>query len=155
LWVRTLNRGALAPAQPRAGQFDAQGKQSWAFERELCMAALGETVFRNTKDDENIIETGDFRINVYSRSVTVRGRQLQLNGAEFDVLVFLTSHKRRLVTSHTKLSTRAEGSTARQEDFLPALLSLRRKLEEEMPGVHYIDTEAWLLFDFHPCIESR
>jgi DNA-binding response OmpR family regulator len=118
------------------------------------MAALAETALRN-REDNDVIEVGDFRIRVCSRSATVRGRSLYLNGAEFDVLIFLTSHKRRLVTSHTKLSTRTEGATARQADFLPALMSLRRKLEEAVPGIHYIDTEAWLLFDFHPSSESR
>jgi DNA-binding response OmpR family regulator len=119
------------------------------------MATLAETAVTRTRDDDSNVVIGDFRIDVDMRSATVRGRRLHLNGAEFDVLVFLTSHRRRLVTSHTRLTTRGEGSTARQAEFFPTLMSLKRKLEEEIPGAQYIDTEAWLLFDFHPSTDPR
>ncbi len=85
---------------------------------------------------------------------TVRGRSLHLSSAEVDVLVFLTAHRRRLVTSHTKLATRAQAGVCHTE-FLPAFLSLRKKLEEEVPGNRYMQTEAWILFDFHPGNEGR
>ena len=104
----------------------------------------------STGNSPSIIEEGDFRINIDSRTAAVKGRELRLSNAEFDVLVFLTSHRRHLVTSQTKLATRGESGGVRQTEFLPALLSLRKKLQEQAPGIPYINTEAWLLFDFHP-----
>ncbi len=105
--------------------------------------------------DEETIEAGDFRINVLSRSASVSGHQLRLSSAEFDVLLFLFSHKRRIVTSHTRLTTQSENGGLRQADFIPTLLSLRKKLQEEAPGSHYIDTEAWLLVEFRAGSDSR
>jgi DNA-binding response OmpR family regulator len=101
-----------------------------------------------------VIAVGDFRIDVGSRSATVRGRELHLSGAEFDVLVFLIDHRKRLVTSSTLLSTRPDADSTRvsRTEFLRVLLSLRKKLEAEVPGNQYIQTEAWILYDFHPGI---
>jgi len=96
------------------------------------------------------IQVGDFQIDVAARSATVRGRDLHLSGPEFDVLVFLVSHKRRMVTSQTKLATKSEHEGVRQTEFLPALLSLRKKLLEAVPGAQYVHTEAWILYDFLP-----
>jgi DNA-binding response OmpR family regulator len=118
------------------------------------MAALAN-IWKEIDHSEDVMETGDFRIDVHSRSAAVRGLQLHLTGAEFDVLVFLTSHKRRLVTPHTRLTTQSEEGGLRQAKLLPALLSLRKKLQEEVPGARYIDTEAWLLVDFHPGTGGR
>ena len=101
-------------------------------------------------DSSDVILAGDFRIDLESRSVTVRNRKLNLTWAEFDLLVFLTSHRKRIVSSHTRLATRSENHAVHQTDFLPTLLSLKRKLHEEVPGTAYINTEAWLLFEFHP-----
>lgn len=105
--------------------------------------------------DEETIEAGDFRINVLLRSASVNGNQLRLSSGEFDVLLFLLSHKRRIVTSHTRLTTQSENGGLRQADFIPALLSLRKKLQEEAPGSQHIDTEAWLLLEFHASNGSR
>jgi len=38
-----------------------------------------------------IIDVGDFRIDLSGRTATLRGRELELNAAEFEVLVFLAS----------------------------------------------------------------
>jgi DNA-binding response OmpR family regulator len=48
-----------------------------------------------------IIVAGDFKIDLESRSATVRGHQVRLSTAEFNVLVYLTSHRKRVVTSQT------------------------------------------------------
>jgi two-component system KDP operon response regulator KdpE len=112
------------------------------------MAAIVRVI--GTEATNTIIQTGDFYIDVVARSATIRGRELHLSGAEFDVLVFLVSHKRRMVTSQTKLATKLEDGSIRQTDFLSALLSLRKKLLEQVPGAQYVHTEAWILYDFLP-----
>lgn len=98
----------------------------------------------------SIIQSGDFRIDVDSRSATVRGHKLDLSCAEFDALVYLASHRRRLVTAHTSLATKSEDSGVRHTELLRALLSLQKKLREVVPGTQYLQTEAWILYDFHP-----
>ena len=66
--------------------------------------------------------------------------------------MFLLDHRKRLVTSSTLLSTKADAVSTRisRTEFLKVLLSLRKKLETEVPGNQYIQTEAWILYDFHP-----
>ena len=102
----------------------------------------------------NAIRVGEFCIDVDTRTATIRGRELGLTPAEFDVLVFLTSHRRRLITAQTRLATRND-DRVRQAEFLPALLSLRKKLQQEVPGVPYINIETWVLFDFRPETAER
>jgi len=97
----------------------------------------------------DVIAAGDFLIDMDARSVTVRGRKLHLSRAEFDVLVFLTSHRKRMVTSSTLLTTKSEECGQSHTEFMRALLSLRKKLQEEVPRAQYIQTEAWILYDFH------
>ena len=57
------------------------------------------------------IRFGDFKIDLDKRIVTVRDHELGLTSEEFDVLVFLASHPRSLVTPQTML---AKSSTANQ-----------------------------------------
>lgn len=113
---------------------------------QVCESALSALERERT----SLIEAGDFRIDLDSRVVTVRGRELRLSWAEFDVLVYLTSHTRRIISSSTWLSTKTEDGGLHHAEFIPALLSLRTKLREEAPGSHYLATQAWLLFEFHP-----
>ena len=48
-----------------------------------------------------IIESGDFKIDLDGRTVTLCDQELQLTSEEFDVLVFLASHPQSLVTPRT------------------------------------------------------
>jgi two-component system alkaline phosphatase synthesis response regulator PhoP len=96
------------------------------------------------------IEAGDFSIDTHQRKVTIRGHEINLTEAEFDLLLFLCRHRRKVVTPRTLLITRWSQREARQQDFLPVLLSLRKKLECEMPGQHYIRMEPWMLCRFEP-----
>jgi DNA-binding response OmpR family regulator len=95
-----------------------------------------------------VIEAGDFRIDLATRSVSVRGHELRLAPDEFDLLVFLTSHPKKMVTPSTTLSTNWPGQGIRQTDFFHVLLSLRKKLDET--GTHYLRTEPWIVYRFNP-----
>jgi DNA-binding response OmpR family regulator len=97
-----------------------------------------------------IIVAGDFKIDSQSRSASVCGRQVQLSAAEFDVLVYLTTHRKQVVTSQTTLAIKSKDQGVRQTEFLRNLLSLRKKLQEEVPDAHYVQTEALVLYDFDP-----
>ena len=106
---------------------------------------------RSTESHQpRIIEAGDFVIDLERFTASVRGHDLRLTAAEFDLLVFLMGHRRKVVTPRTLLVTRWTPRDVHQEDFLPVLQSLRRKLEEEIPTQHYLRTEPWLLCRFEP-----
>lgn len=97
---------------------------------------------------KHILENGDFRIDLLSRRVTVCGREAQLNSEEFDLLVFLAKHPRKVVTPHTQLGTRWGQHEARQTQFLRVLAALRRKIEEAAGRTGYIRTEPWIFCRF-------
>jgi len=101
-----------------------------------------------------IIETGDFRIDLGSRHATVCGQRLQLTPEEFDVLVFLAGHPRRIVTPRTSLSTRWGEHDVRQAEFLRVLTSLRQKIAAVNGCSSYIRTEPWVFYRFEPGAES-
>lgn len=115
--------------------------------RETLLQRVPE-VRDETQDD--IIENGDFRIDLRSHKVTVRGKETQLTSEEFDVLVFLAGHPRRVVTPHTLLSTRSGDHDVRQTQFLRVLTVLRQKIEAAAGRVGYIRTEPWVLYRFDP-----
>src|SRR5215468_2504016 len=81
-----------------------------------------------------VIDSGDFKIDLRRRVATLGRQQLPLTSAEFDVLVFLSGHPQRLVTPNTMLATSWSTNASRQTEFLKVLLSLRAKLEAAEPG---------------------
>jgi two-component system, OmpR family, KDP operon response regulator KdpE len=102
-----------------------------------------------------MIESGDFRIELVRRTVTLRGRELPLTSEEFDVLVFLAGHPQRLITPRTMLSTSGTAHQVRKAAFLRALITLREKLDAASgPGKHYLRTEPWVLYRFDPSSSS-
>ncbi len=110
-----------------------------------------ESMHRTTEEGvrlADIIESGDFQINLAQRTATLCGQELQLTSEEFDVLVFLARHPQRLVTPHTMLATNWTGNGRRETEFLKVLLSLRNKLEAAGTGKHYLRTEPWVIYRF-------
>jgi DNA-binding response OmpR family regulator len=101
-------------------------------------------------NDPHLVEIGDFRIDLDNRSVRIRDREISLSPEEFDLLVFMAAHPKRIITSHTKLSTRCGNHQVRQVEMLPTLLSLRKKLQTVADGSRYIRTEPWVCYRFEP-----
>lgn len=100
--------------------------------------------------ENNLVESGDFKLDLASRRAQVRGRELQLSSAEFDLLHFLLSHPKKLVTPQTVLSTNGGVKAIRRAEFMKTLLSLRQKLDDVSAGEHYLRTEPWVLYSFSP-----
>jgi two-component system KDP operon response regulator KdpE len=97
-----------------------------------------------------IIEVGDFRLEVAERVVTVRGEELSLTAKEFDVLLYLIGHPQRCVTPRTVLATSWTRDGLHQTEFLKVLLSLRKKLDTVVAGNQYLRTEPWVIYRFDP-----
>jgi DNA-binding response OmpR family regulator len=87
---------------------------------------------------------------MHRRTATLRGRELHLDRAEFDMLVFLAAHPKQLVTPQTMLATRWLQTGARQSQFMRVLISLRNKLEACGSAKHYLRTEPWIFYRFDP-----
>lgn len=77
--------------------------------------------------DQDILVAGDFRIDLYSRPVTVRGHELRLTPEEFEKLICLIGPPERVITPYTRVSVRWGSDQVRQPDFLRVLGQLREK----------------------------
>lgn len=100
------------------------------------------------------IQLGDFKIDLDERLVTLRDHELRVTSEEFDVLVFLASHPRSLVTPQTMLARSSTANRLGQTKFLTTLISLRKKLDAAGHGKHYLQTEPWVIYRFDPTASS-
>ena len=111
---------------------------------------IDEGVPSLANSDEGVLTTGDFRIDLGSHRVIVKGHELRLDEEEFEMLVFLTGHHTNIITPQTRLTTRWGREHIRQSDFLRVLANLQRKLESIPGGARYIRTEPWMVCRFDP-----
>lgn len=122
--------------------------------RQLFAEKKNKTAERETAEQSvsltGMIESGDFKIDLAARTVTLRSQNLSLTAEEFDVLVFLAGHPQRMVTPHTMLTTSWTANRRRQTEFLRVLMSLRKKLDAAGQGKHYLKTEPWIIYRFDP-----
>jgi DNA-binding response OmpR family regulator len=80
----------------------------------------------------DVIESGDFRIDITSRTVTLRGGKLELNFEEFDVLVFLVNRPHPMISRRTILATSWATNPPRQTEFLRVFCrSVRSSIQSE------------------------
>ena len=96
----------------------------------------------------DLTHSGDFVLDTSSRRAYLRDQELNLSSTEFDLLHFLLTHPRKMVTPNTLLSSNG-ASGVRQAEFLPTLLSLRRKLDAASGAAHYLRTEPCLFYSFN------
>lgn len=98
-----------------------------------------------------LIEDGDFRIDLEGHSVSVAGREVRLTPKEFDVLVFMAQHPRKVLTHRAILNAVWGGNSVEQNEYLRVFVGqLRKKLEPEASSPRYILTEPWVGYRFQP-----
>jgi two-component system, OmpR family, KDP operon response regulator KdpE len=103
------------------------------------------------KEDASEIDAGDFRINLLTRLVSVRGREVRLTPKEFDLLCYLAKNPGRVITHRTLLASVWGGTSTEQPEYLHVFINhLRKKLEPEDGSVRYIVTEKWVGYRFEP-----
>src|ERR1700756_5069855 len=100
------------------------------------------------------IRFGDFKIDLDERLVTLRDHELRLTSEEFDVLAFLTSHPRSLVTPQSMLGRSSTANRLGQTKFSTMLTSLRKKLDPAGHGKHCLQTEPWVINRLDPTVSS-
>jgi two-component system KDP operon response regulator KdpE len=89
-------------------------------------------------EQESLIEVGDFRIDLAAHKVTLRDRDVRLTPKEFDLLVYLARHPRKVITHRTLLSAIWGGQSTEQVEYLRVFVGqLRKKLEPEVSSPRY------------------
>jgi len=96
-------------------------------------------------------EAGDFRIDIPTRNVRVRNREVHLTPKEFDLLVYLARHAGKVLTHRTLLAAVWGGNSVEQPEYLRVFVGhLRKKLEPDEASPRYILTEPWVGYRFEP-----
>lgn len=104
-----------------------------------------------TDASPTILESGDFYIDLETRNVRVRDRELRLTPKEFDLLVFFMKHAGKVLTHRTLLAAIWGGDYVEQDQYLRVFVgNLRKKLETDANGKDYIVTEPWVGYRFVP-----
>lgn len=98
---------------------------------------------------QTLLEAGDFRIDLESRNVMVRGSEVRLTPKEFDLLTYFMNHAGKVLTHHTLLAAVWGGDYVEQDQYLRVFVgNLRKKLETDASGKSYILTEPWVGYRF-------
>ena len=98
-----------------------------------------------------LLEAGDFRIDLETRSVSAQGREVHLTPKEYDLMVYLVSHHGKVLTHRTLLAAIWGGTSLEQNEYLRVLIGqLRKKIEADPAKPRYILTEPWVGYRFNP-----
>jgi two-component system, OmpR family, KDP operon response regulator KdpE len=98
-----------------------------------------------------LIELGDFHIDLQTRDVRVKDRNVHLTPKEFDLLVYLARHPNKVVTHRVLLSAIWGENSVEQPEYLRVFVGhLRKKLEADEGTPRYILTEPWVGYRFEP-----
>lgn len=99
----------------------------------------------------SIIEEGDFRIDLESRNVAVRGQEVHLSPKEFELLLYFIRHPGKVLTHRTLLSSIWGGNYVEQTEYLRVFIRhLRKKIEQNPAKPRHILTEPWIGYRFNP-----
>jgi two-component system KDP operon response regulator KdpE len=124
------------------------------FSTNELLARVRAALRRATAKEEpevQVVEIGDFHIDLQARSVVVKDRSLHLTPKEFDLLVYLARHPGKVITHRALLSAIWGENSVEQPEYLRVFVGhLRRKLEAEDGGSRYIVTEPWVGYRFEP-----
>ena len=100
---------------------------------------------------DGAIEEGDFRIDFDLHSVFVRGREVKLTPKEFELLVFMARHPRKLISHRNLLAAVWGAGSTEQPEYLRVFIGhLRKKIEADGQAPCYLLTEPWVGYRFEP-----
>jgi two-component system KDP operon response regulator KdpE len=119
------------------------------------LARIRSSLRRVPEKVANIIDTGEFRIDVDAHRASVQDTALRLTPKEFDLLVCLARNPERVLT-HAFLLQHVWGSyyTEQPEALRVLVGSLRKKIESDPSNPKYLITEPWIGYRFTPAATS-
>ncbi len=98
-----------------------------------------------------VIADGNFRIDLDARSVMVSGRKVRLTPKEFDLLVYLAQHARKVITTRRLLAAVWGSNSIEQPEYVRVFMNhLRKKLEPDPENPRYLLNEPWVGYRFDP-----
>lgn len=105
------------------------------------------------KEEESLLNVGDFRVSFEKYQVFVRGNEIHLTPKEFELLIFLLRNHGKVLTHRTILSAIWGDNAVEQTEYLRVFLgNLRKKIELNPAKPLYILTEPWVGYRFNPSL---
>ena len=96
------------------------------------------------------LDVGDFHVNLESREIKVRDKDVHLTPKEFDLLIYFIKHSGKVLTHRTLLAAIWGSTYVEQNEYLRVFVgNLRKKIELEATP-RYIVTEPWIGYRFDP-----
>jgi len=116
------------------------------------LARVRANLRRSPREEEasGVIEEGDFRIDLDANVVLVHGREIKLTPKEFDLLVYLARHPRKVMTHRNLLAAVWGANSTEQPEYLRVFIGQLRKKIEADASPAYILTEPWVGYRFQP-----
>jgi two-component system KDP operon response regulator KdpE len=103
-----------------------------------------------TDSSAQILQAGDFRVDLGAHVVTHNHRELHLTPKEFDLLVYLLRNAGKVLTHHALLGAVWGGDYTEQLEYLRVFIGqLRKKIETDPSNPRYILTEPWIGYRFN------
>jgi two-component system KDP operon response regulator KdpE len=101
--------------------------------------------------DAQPLEVGDFRINLQTRRIHIRGSEVRLTPKEFDLFVYLARRPNRVIP-HDRLLEAVWGERAQDHtEYLRVFVGqLRKKIESNPSEPRHLATEPWVGYRFNP-----
>jgi two-component system, OmpR family, KDP operon response regulator KdpE len=113
-------------------------------------ASLRRSAVLNEANESTVLENGDFRVDLESRSVRVGDREVHLTPKEFDLLTYFIKHAGKVLTHRTLLAAVWGGNYVDQNEYLRVFVgNLRKKIEADVSSPRYIVTEPWIGYRFN------
>ncbi len=100
---------------------------------------------------QEVLEAGDFHIDLATRSVQVKGSEVRLTPKEFELLVYMAQHPHRVIPHRTLLGAIWGGNSTEQPEYLRVFVGqLRKKIEQDPADPQYLLTDRWVGYRFEP-----
>lgn len=104
----------------------------------------------NIDSASTLLEAGDFRIDLETRSVTVRDKEVHLTPKEYDLLTYLIRRPGKVITHRALLGALWGSNALEQTEYLRVFIGqLRKKIEPDPATPRYILTEPWIGYRFN------
>jgi len=104
-----------------------------------------------TDSRSQMLEAGDFRIDLEAHTITQSGKEIHLTPKEFDLMVHLVRNAGKVLTHRALLGAVWGGDYTEQNEYLRVFIGqLRKKIEPDLSEPRYILTEPWIGYRFNP-----
>jgi two-component system KDP operon response regulator KdpE len=97
-----------------------------------------------------VLQGGDFQVDLEARIVKARGKELHLTPKEYDLLVYLIRNPNKVLTHRALLGAVWGSDYFEQTEYLRVFIGqLRKKIEPDPAKPRYILTEPWVGYRFN------